>query len=557
MEASDSKRSGLALVLVLVALVLGAYLRLDGVAQEPLFGDEYHTKDTSSAPYAEIVTSFDRVGSHVVLPLLQRMALDVFGDGVVSMRLPALIPGLLALFLFFPLTRRIVGPLPAALATLALALSPMHVYYSRFGRSYALVVLLALVLGASVMRALAPRSAERRAKAWWSLAAFAAALLPYTHLSSAGLVAGIALCAIALGARTEPAQWKAALATVGLALVALVALFLPVHEAVGEGLSFRENPDRPQGVFGIAVLLCGGNTETFLILPLFAFGVLGLLRWRREAALVALAAVLGPSLLLLAKPPHGMEYAYARYLIGALPFVFLAAAWGLVSLLRRLAGAQGEVVAGLSGALLLGASFVFGPIGPLHRERGAFANTYLAWRRLPAFDVPFPSPSPFYATLRDDPGATCVVEAMPLLSRAVLVYRNYERQHGKRVRVGWTGEVPRSLGSGAYAPLKGLTSEDADYLILHRDLPREVAEYWRFVYDEASSETSRLGDAGLMSRHQTHFVEGQRHASPESTASAAAALRNIYGPAFYKDEHLLVWKFEAERHSEETGEEPR
>ena len=118
---------------VLVGLLLGILLRVQGLGGQALFGDEYHTLYTVEESYGTILRTFDNVGSHIVLPLLQRISLDVFGDGVLSMRLPALIPGVLTLLLLYPLARKLVGPTPACLATLALCFSPMHVYYSRFG----------------------------------------------------------------------------------------------------------------------------------------------------------------------------------------------------------------------------------------------------------------------------------------------------------------------------------------------------------------------------------------------------------------------------------------
>ena len=95
----------------------------------------------------EILTTFDSVGSHVALPLVQKLALDVFGHGVVSFRLVALVPGILTLLLAYPLLRRWVGSDAAVLATALLAVNPMAIYYSRFARGYALGLLCARFRG--------------------------------------------------------------------------------------------------------------------------------------------------------------------------------------------------------------------------------------------------------------------------------------------------------------------------------------------------------------------------------------------------------------------------
>ena len=74
-----------------VFLALGTWLRLRGLSALPLHGDEYHTLtvvedrqrvDLAAARYATILTTFDEVGSHVALPLLQRVSLDVLGASI-------------------------------------------------------------------------------------------------------------------------------------------------------------------------------------------------------------------------------------------------------------------------------------------------------------------------------------------------------------------------------------------------------------------------------------------------------------------------------------------
>src|SRR5437867_4293277 len=125
-------------VLLAVALALGTYLRLRGLAELPLTGDEYHTLvwgdehlDLAVTSYASILTRFDAVGSHVALPLLQRLSMDLFGAGIVPFRLVAIVPGFLTLLLAYPLLRGFVGRNAALLATWLVALNPMLVYYSR------------------------------------------------------------------------------------------------------------------------------------------------------------------------------------------------------------------------------------------------------------------------------------------------------------------------------------------------------------------------------------------------------------------------------------------
>jgi hypothetical protein len=94
---SAASRPWLRWAVLAVALVLGTWLRLRELAALPLHGDEYHTLAAADSAYGAILGTFDDVGSHVALPLLQRLALDVFGDGIVPFRLVAIVPGLLFL----------------------------------------------------------------------------------------------------------------------------------------------------------------------------------------------------------------------------------------------------------------------------------------------------------------------------------------------------------------------------------------------------------------------------------------------------------------------------
>ena len=199
-------RSWIRLAVLAGALGLGAWLRLQGLADLPLYGDEHHTVflkiegryvDLAEVSYGAILKTFDEVGSHVALPLLQRLSLDVFGAGVVPFRLVAIVPGLLALLLAYPLLRRFVERDAAALATALLAVNPMVVYYSRFARGYALALLLALVLGWAVRSTL---DRERRGKSGWVALVASAALLPWVHLSTLGFVLALALATLALAA---------------------------------------------------------------------------------------------------------------------------------------------------------------------------------------------------------------------------------------------------------------------------------------------------------------------------------------------------------------------
>jgi len=518
------------------ALGFGSWLRLRGLSGLPLHGDEYHTLLAADSSYGSILTTFDRVGSHVALPLLQRLSLDVCGAGIVPFRLVAIVPGLLVLLLAYPLLRPFASADAAALASVALALNPMSVYYSRFARGYVLALFLALLLGWAVRRVLDPSGRKRGS---WSALIAAGALLPWVHLSTLGFVLAAALAALVLASRESRAlAWKVvgAFAAAG-ALAAL--LYLPV---LGQVVSyFREMKPEPPPLdwFGVPTLLAGGHLAAWAWLALLALGVALCWRERRAAVVLTAAALIGPLVLLLLTQPRGLDYAWARYLLSALPFLAALASAGLTSLAGRLAPA-GETLAFVLGTGLLLAQHWTGPLGPRAARDGSYGNTYLAMHALPAFDEPYPAMSEFYRRLASAASARRIVELPPLFTRAVLLYRNYALAHGKEALVGWTSELPRGIRRGPYVRPLELEPGQVDYIVLHRDQTVEVPEYFRFVFEDVWPRLREQGDETFMLRQET--IHPQNLVGADVTDGIAAQLRAKYGAASYKDERVLVWK---------------
>jgi hypothetical protein len=523
-----------------LGLALGVHLRVRGIGDLPLFGDEYHTLLSADWGYGAILTSFDSVGSHVALPLLQRLSLDLFGPGVVSFRLVALVPGILTILAAYPLLRAPIGRDAAALATLVLCLSPMHVYYSRFARGYALGVLLALLLGSSLLAFLRTRGRGRVAGV---VLVLAAALLPWVHLSTLGFVGALALAGCALAWRTSRRLAGSVALLFALAGVLAFLLFLPVLGEVVRYFQVMEPEDPPRGWFGVPLLIAGGGAAAVLWLAVLPVAALSL--WRagaagREVLALSLAALAGPLLLLLATNPRGMDYAWARYLLSSLPFLAALVAAGWLAAASRLPRGAGPGAGLLGGALLLAWQLLGGPLAPAHGDPAAFSNTYLALHPLPAFDQPYPGTPGIYRTLGQEPGELRIVETPPIYTRAALLYRSHARVHGQRVIVGWAGEMPRGIQRGPYARILELEPGQADYLILHRDQPTEVRDYFRFVYEQAWPPLRRARDETFMRRQESIYA--QNLVGPEVTDGIAARLRERYGAAFHKDERILVWR---------------
>ncbi|NOT32382.1 MAG: hypothetical protein HOP15_18205 [Planctomycetes bacterium] len=537
---SAPPRSWIRLWVLAAALVLGAWLRLRGLTGLPLHGDEHHTVLAADRGYGEILTTFDGVGSHVPLPLLQRLSLDVFGDGVVPYRLVAIVPGLLLLLLAYPLLCAFVDRSAAALASVALALNPMMVFYARFARGYALALLLALGLGWALRRVL--ERDERRRSTWVALIA-CAALLPWVHLSTLGFVLAVALAGVLLAARESRAAALRLGAALAVAGVVSLLLFVPVFGQVVAYFRANEPEPAPLDWLGVPTLLAGGRAAAWGWLALVPLGAWFAWRERRKSVVLALAALLGPLSLLLATRPSGMDYAWARYLLSGLPFLAALGATafgGLARLVPRLASRQGETLALLAGAGLCLAQYGCGPLGPRAPRDGSFSNTYLALHGLPAFDEPYPDAPELYRTLAADPAVERIVEAPSIYTRSVLLYRSHALLHGKEVVIGWTGEPPRALRRGPYVRLLEIEAGEADWLVLHRDLGAEVMDYFGFVFEQVWPRHSDPADESFMRRQEA--IHDGNLAKPELAESIAAKLVERYGAPTYEDRRIYAWR---------------
>ena len=98
-------------------------------------------------------------------------------------------------------------------------------------------------------------------------------------------------------------------------------------------------------------------------------------------------------------------YAYARYVIAALPFLLMLEASAVYEVFARLT--KRPTIATIAAALSLAAGpVVFGPLGFRRTPDGPFANCETTMHPLPAFDAPWDERPRFYAQLAAlDPGS--------------------------------------------------------------------------------------------------------------------------------------------------------
>lgn len=526
---------------------MGCLWRLPGVGDALLFGDELHTLGDLPRGYAHLLTHFSATGSGMALPLLQRIAFDLFGTGHWTIRAPAWLPGILLLPAVWLYARRWFGDRIALGATWLVAVCPMLVFYSRFARAYALVALLGLLLLGCVQTILAD---ERRRPAHLVALALLCALLPWAHPTALAavvpiVVAGAGAAWFGAGARRRTAFDLLGALALGGVLCALI--HWPALGSLRAFVSAKttQQYDDPFGLLDTLALVFGHRAGAAVIALAVVASTLALIRRDRARAAPLVAAVFAPGVIVALLQPYGDAYAYARYGIASVPPALVVLAFGIDRALAALSSSAGAaspwIVAGAALGLL-----AIGPPGPFGEATPQHANTYLGLYPLPAFDAPWPDTPAFYRELAAKPAsereATTLIELPALTTRTRHLYRHYQRQHGARTLLApLAGEFP-ILPDGPYVSAVesgSIERSGADFLVIHLDVADELRRYWRFVY-EADGPTRPADGAAYMARHRQYGG-----LLPPAPPRLLAILASRYGEPTYRDDTIVVWRLPA------------
>ncbi|MFF0016940.1 glycosyltransferase family 39 protein [Streptomyces sp. NPDC005374] len=311
-----------------VTLALGCY----GMTDSLLGRDELVTWDMVGRDSGRIVATLGNVDAvHGTYYLLMHGWVALFGDSVVSLRLPSVLAVAAAAAVVALIGERLFGYRAGILAGFLFAISPAVSRYGQEARSYALVILVVALATLLLLRALdRPRGPWR-----WTGYALALVLTGLLHLIALSVVLAHACLLAAHARRDHSLWWKASLALTAVAgCVAPLALL--GRSQARRQLYWVPSPDGwallslAQGLFASA--LCGG--------ALIALALLARAPSRASLLLCGAWAVLPPVLLWTAS--HG-EISYFRsvYVLFTLPAWALLAGAGLASAARswKVAGA--------------------------------------------------------------------------------------------------------------------------------------------------------------------------------------------------------------------------
>jgi mannosyltransferase len=321
------------LLRALAAAAVAVATALRFVTTSDLWLDEALTVNVARLPLGDLPEALRHDGAPPLSYAVLHGWMRLFGTGDLAVRSLSAVLGVAALPAMWALARRRLGTIEAGAAVLLLAASPYAIRYATEARMYALVILLTVLGGLAVDRAVESPTPGRLAAV-----AVVSGLLLLAHYWALYLVA---VTAAVLGAGR---RWAAAGAAVAGGLLFLPWLPVFLHQLRHTGTPWAE----PAGVEAVTTTLsdfAGGATPEgrALLLVLGALAALGLLgravdRWRVELDLRtrprvrAEAVVVATTLLvaLAAGLAAGSGYASRYAAVVLAPFLLVAAAGAAV-----------------------------------------------------------------------------------------------------------------------------------------------------------------------------------------------------------------------------------
>lgn len=350
-ESSSFRRSRPdALLLLLIVVLCGAFLRITLLSHEALEGDEIFSLHVVLMPPLQELAAIraDLVHPPLYYFLLQATA-KIWGASAYGIRVLSLLCGILSIPLVWLIGRGLPGQrVTALLAAALLALNQSHIFYSQEARSYAWYTLLTMAFVLWMIRITA--TPERIVTIGdWVAAALLMILLVYTHYVGAIYVASAVLAVLL--ARTSRGQ------KVGVFLCALFAAltFLPwlaaiagvyhQKQGVGENLDWQGHPD----LYALKQVLASSlgipsfhGSTTLVLLVIALLGLAAILLTPRHIAnspapvILLCLGILPPVIVfILSRPPINLPLFGLRHFLPSIPCMILLCSYGLDRLAQK------------------------------------------------------------------------------------------------------------------------------------------------------------------------------------------------------------------------------
>ena len=528
---------------VALVFIAGCFLRLQGLGNVLVFGDEIHALDVLRGHgYGWLFTHFSFADTCIPLTLYYRAVMDTVGLNELWMRMPGAIAGCATILLLAVFAWRRCGPPGSLLAAGMLAFSPYHVYLSREARPYPIVIL--LLLAATMAIARWEETSEPR---WLQFAVAGSVLALYFHLLAmpyVGALGGFVLWRTLRRSRQERiAVWRA-----GALLVLLCALlFLPAAPSMLSTVTARAGHGvQTFSTFqnGMYLFLTIGRNDWIWETALAGAGFYWLGTRKSDGGLIGLLIACQVVFVLIARPTASdIAWVWARYVALVLPLWILLIAGGVAGILNRIKIPYAPEFLALA-LVIAYAGYDSGLYG-LGRNRNYLVHPIVMARELddPAVLSSLPIPA-YYRQLARQPGPGGILE-MPL-NMGLPLYDLEQRIHRRPI-------YSAGLGAGMWQDsfndvdgfrfrrmlsVSGLAGSDLpiEYVVVHKAIANETGRVYRRL-------TEMPATAGLLAGFGFAFT-------PETLASLfgdGAELQlwaaKEWGRPVYEDSDVVVYPF--------------
>jgi hypothetical protein len=340
-RAEDALKSWAWYALLAAAIAVGAFLRFDALGEPSYWLDEIlHQHLTDSAAAKSWWRWFGQLHEeHAGLYYLTQLVTRLFGTSEFAGRSAAAFLGLATIPLLWlaPLDRR-----ARAAAVILLAVSPLHVYYSREARGYALLLFLTAALIVILMR-----GRSLAAAAFVLLAMVYSSAVASTVVASAAAVSFL----IALIDR-DRRRWYATVAAYAVgALVFFRVIYAarPVHDPAWPSFPaidwpFLTSLARMFSVSALGSEIAGRAATAMVVFALI--GAVMLVRRNRVQGIVLIGMTVLPFAITLIALRMFDHFFAVRYVIAALVGYVLLAAIGMAALIPSPLRGEGRVRGG-------------------------------------------------------------------------------------------------------------------------------------------------------------------------------------------------------------------
>lgn len=323
-------------VFIMVLTGVALLLRLWGINQD-LWLDEITTLvgNMRLSPL-ETAATFNSANQHLLNSVAGSISIRLFGETTWAVRLPALLFGVATIPVFFIMARSVTKRAEAIFATLFLAISYHHVWFSQNARGYSAMMFFTVLSTLLLVRWLASTDTRKQRNLWWF--SFCGALGMLSLLNYAFVLMGQFLVALATIVVTHNRSGIPMLLASGVLVVALTLLgytaalpaMIEYFSGGGEQMGWQ-NPVEFVIVFakGLGSALPGGA-----LLAVVAVGVIAVTGWfsyLQSQRVIALMLVLPPALNIVALSVLDFG-AYPRSFLYILPFGILILMRGAFSL---------------------------------------------------------------------------------------------------------------------------------------------------------------------------------------------------------------------------------